>query len=85
MRALFKYLKGCHTGEGQDLSSTLPEFRTWNNGLKLQEARFQLDIRKIFLTVRAGRQWNQLPREATASPTLEVFKRQLNSHLSGML
>ena len=53
MIALFKYLKGCHTEEGQDLFSILPECRTRNNGFKLQEARFQLDIRKNFLTVRA--------------------------------
>ena len=44
--ALFKDLKGCHTEEGQDLVSILPECRTQNNGFKLQEARFRLDIRK---------------------------------------
>ena len=86
MIALFKYLKGCHTEKGQDLFSILPECRTRNNGLKFQEASFRLDIRKNFLTVRAGRQWNQLPREVMgSSPTLETFKRQLDSHLSGML
>ena len=53
MIALFKYLKGCHTEEGQDLFLILPQCRTWNKGLKLQEARFWLDIRKNFLTVRA--------------------------------
>ena len=79
MIALFKYLKGCHTEEGQDFFSILPEGRIRNNGLKLQEASFHLDIRKTFLTVRAVQQWNQLPRE------LEAFKRQLDSHLSGML
>ena len=49
------YLKGCHTEEGQDLFLILPECRTRNNVLKLQEARFRLDIRKNFLTVRAVR------------------------------
>ena len=58
--ALFKDLKGCHTEEGQDLFSILPEYRTQNNAFKLQEARFLLDIRKNFLTVRAVRQRNQL-------------------------
>ena len=84
MIALFKYLK-CHTEEGQDLFSILPECRTRNKGLKLQEARLWLDIKKNFLTVRAVRQWNQLPREVVGSPTLEAFKRQLDGHLSGML
>ena len=83
--ALFKYLKCCHTKEGQDLFSIIPGCRTQNNGLKLQEARFWLDSRKNFLTVRAVQQWNQLPREVVASPTLEAFKRQLDSHLSVML
>ena len=46
MIALFKYLKGCHTEKGQDLFSILPECRTQNKGLKLQEARFRLDIRR---------------------------------------
>ena len=86
MTALFKYLKGCHTEEGQDLFLILPECRTRNNGLKLQEARFRLDIRKNFLTVRVVQQWNQLLREVVgSSPTLEAFKMQLDSHLSGML
>ena len=48
--ALFKYLKGSHTEEGQDLFS---ECRTCNNGLQLQKARFRLNIRENFLTVRA--------------------------------
>ena len=85
MIALFKYLRGCHTEEGQDLFSILPECRTRNKGLKRQEARFRLDIRKNFLTVRAVRQWNQLLREVLGSLTLEAFKRQLDSHLTGML
>ena len=51
MIALFKYLKGCHTEEGEDLFSVSPEFRTLNNGLKLKEAKFWLNLRKKnFLT-----------------------------------
>ena len=53
MIALFKYLKGCHTEEGQDLFSIISEYRICNNGLKLKNARFWLNIRKNFLTVRA--------------------------------
>ena len=58
MIALFKYLKGCHTEEGQDLLSIITECRTHKNGLKLKEARFWLTIRKNFPTVRAVQQWN---------------------------
>ena len=53
MIALFKYFKGHHTEKGQDLFSVIPECRTHNNGLKLRDARFRLNIRKNFLTVRA--------------------------------
>ena len=74
---IFKYLKGCHTEEGQDLFSIIPEFRKHNNGLKLQEARFLLNIRKNILTVRAAQQWNQLPWEVVSAPTLEAFKINL--------
>ena len=43
MIALFKYLKGYHTKEGQDLLLIIPECRTHNNGFKLQEVRFRLN------------------------------------------
>ena len=61
MIAYFKYLKDCHTEEGQDLFSIIPECRTRDNGLKLKEARYRLHIRENFLTVRAVRQWNPSP------------------------
>ena len=70
MTALFKYLKGCHGEEGQDLFLIIPECRTHNNGLILKEARFRLNIRKNFLIVRAVQQWNQLPQELVSAPTL---------------
>ena len=83
MVAFFKYLKGCHTEEGRDLFSIFPESTTRNNGLKLQEARFRLDIRKNFLleqydngTSYPGRLW-ALPHWR--------HSRQLDSHLSGMV
>ena len=83
--ALFKYLKGCQTKEGQNLFSVIPECRTCNNRLKLQEARFRLNVRKNILTVRAVRQWNQLPQEVVSAPTLEAFKRNLDNHLADIL
>ena len=35
--ALFKYLKDSHTQEGQDLFLIIPDCKTCNNGLKLQD------------------------------------------------
>ena len=34
---LFKYLKGCHTEEGQELFLIIPACKARNNGLKLQD------------------------------------------------
>ncbi|KAF7241586.1 putative UDP-sugar transporter protein SLC35A5 [Varanus komodoensis] len=62
----------------------MPECRTWNNQVKLWQPRFRLDIRKSFLTVSAIGQWDQLLGEVVGSPTLEAFKKKLDSHLSGM-
>ncbi|KAF7248610.1 Flagellar biosynthesis protein FlhA [Varanus komodoensis] len=76
MISLYKYLKGCHKEEGQDLFFLMPECRTRNNQFKLQQPRFSLDIRKSFLTVRVIQQWNQLPREVVSSPTLETLKNK---------
>ncbi|WP_411028220.1 hypothetical protein, partial [Salmonella sp. s60131] len=74
MIAMFKYLKGCHIEEGTGLFSMASETRTRGNGFKLQEKRFHLNIRKNFMTVRAVRQWNMLPRRVVESPSLEVFR-----------
>uniref|UniRef100_A0A670JFS2 Reverse transcriptase domain-containing protein n=1 Tax=Podarcis muralis TaxID=64176 RepID=A0A670JFS2_PODMU len=85
MIAMFKYIKGCHIEEGERLFSAAPEKRTRSNGSKLQERRFHLNIRKNFLTVRAVRQLNLLPRSVVESPSLEVFKQRLDNHMSGVL
>ena len=53
---------------------------TRNNGHKLLESRFRLDIRKNYLTVRAARSWNQLPREVVLAPTLGIFKKRLDDY-----
>ena len=85
MIAMFKYIKGCHIEEGERLFSAAPEKRTRGNGFKLQERRFHLNIRKNFLTVRAVGQWDLMPRSVVESPSLEVLKQRLDSHLSRML
>ena len=38
----------------------IPECSTCNNGLKIQDARFRLNVRKNPLTIGEVQQWNQL-------------------------
>uniref|UniRef100_A0A8C3HMQ1 PTPRF interacting protein alpha 3 n=1 Tax=Chrysemys picta bellii TaxID=8478 RepID=A0A8C3HMQ1_CHRPI len=78
MIAVFRYLKGCHKEEGENLFTLASRDRTRNNGFKLQQGRSRLDIRKKFLTVRVIKHWNKLPREVVESPSLEIFKSRLD-------
>ena len=84
MIALFQYLKSCQKEEGIDLFSIAPESRTRTNGWKPVRGRSNLKIRRKFLTVRTTKQGNSL-WVMMGTPSLEVFKKRLDSHLSGMV
>jgi len=47
--AAFQYLKGAYRKDGDKLFSRACCDRTRDNGFKLRESRFKLDIRKNFL------------------------------------
>ena len=55
------------------------------NGFKLEEGRFKLNIRKKFFTVRVLRHWNRLPSEVVDTPYLEAFKANLDGVLSNLV
>ena len=58
---------------------TLPE-----NGFKLKEEKFRLDIRGKFFTQRVVRHWQRLPGEAVGAPSLEVLKATLDGALGSL-
>jgi len=75
--AVSEYLKGAYKKAGEGLYTRACSDRTKDNGCKLKEGRFRLDIRKKFFTVGVVRHWNRLPREAVDVPFLEIFKARL--------
>ena len=58
---------------------TLPE-----NGFKLKEEKFRLDIRGKFFTQRVVRHWQRLPGDAIGAPSLEVLKVTLDGALGSL-
>jgi len=59
--------------------------RTRDNGFKLKDRRFRLDIRKTFFMIRVVRPRLRLPREAVAAPSPAVFKARLDGALSNLV
>jgi len=59
--------------------------RTRGNGCKLKEGRLRLDIKKKLFTMRVVKHWHRLPRDAVATPSLEVLKAKLDGALSNLV
>ena len=67
----FQYLKGVYRKAGEGLFIRACRDQVRGNGLKLEEGRFRLDVRKKFFTVKVVRHWNRLPSEAVDAPCME--------------
>ena len=80
--AAFQYLKGAYKQEGSQLFERLDNSRTRENGFKLKEGRFRLDVRGKFFTKRVV---NRLSREVVDALSLEVFKARLDGALGNLV
>ena len=56
-----------------------------DNGFKLIEGRFSLDIRMKLFTRNMTGHWNRLSREAVDAPSLEAFKSRLDGALGNLV
>ena len=81
----YKYLKGGGQEDGDRLFSVVPSDRTRGNGHKLKLGKFRLNMRKNFFPLRVMEPWNRLSRGAVDSPSLEIFKTQLDKVLCSLL
>lgn len=66
----YNSLKGECSEMGDSLFSQATSNRRRGNGLKLQEERLRLDIRKNFYNEKIVKCWNRLPSKVLQSPFL---------------
>ncbi|KAJ7411403.1 hypothetical protein BTVI_49502 [Pitangus sulphuratus] len=81
----YNFLMKGNGGVNTDLFSVVTSDRTQENGLKLCQGRFRLDIRKRFFTRRVVEHWNRLLREVITAPSLTEFKKHLDDTLRHMV
>jgi len=59
--------------------------RTRDDGFKLKDGRFRLDIRKTLFMIRVVKSWPRLPREVGDAPSLGTFQARLDGALSNLI
>ena len=64
----FQYLKGAYKQEGEQLFMRVDSDRTRENGLKLRQGRFRLDIRREFFTQKGGDTLEQVAQGGCGCP-----------------
>ncbi|KAJ7423644.1 hypothetical protein WISP_33063 [Willisornis vidua] len=73
--ALYNFLKEGSSEVEVGVFSQVTSNRTSENGPKLGQGRFKLNIRKNVFTKSIIKHWNRLPKNVVDSPSLEAFKR----------
>ena len=54
------------------------------NGFKLRQRSFRLDIRRKFFTQKVVMHWYRLSKEVVDAPSLEAFKARLDATLGSL-
>ncbi|GAB0189051.1 hypothetical protein GRJ2_001370400 [Grus japonensis] len=81
----FQYSNVAYKKDEDKLFSRACSDRTRDNGFKLKESRFRLDIKKKCFMMRVVKHWNRLSREVVDAPSLETFKVRLDGALSNLI
>ena len=81
----FQYLKGAYKQEGEWLFMRVDSDRIRENGFKLRQGRFRLDIRRKFFTQRMVTHGNRLPKEVVNALSLKAFKARLDVALGSLV
>jgi len=83
MRHTARILSYRKAGEGPFIRACINRMR--GNGVKLEEGRFRLDVRKKSFTMKVVRHWNRLASKAVDTPSLDACTARLDGALSNLV
>ena len=77
----YKIMKGIDRIDAGRLFPLVGESRTRGHSLKIRGSRFRTELRRNFFTQRVVNLWNSLPSETVEAPSLNIFKKKIDSFL----
>ena len=77
----YKIMKGIDRVDAGRLFPLVGESSTRGHSLKIRGSRFRTELRRNFFTQRVVNLWNSLPSEAVEAPSLNIFKKKIDSFL----